>query len=296
MRIVVTGGTGFLGSALVGRLRAESHDVTVLTRHPRRSGHVGWNPDSSSETWKSILDGADAVINLAGESISGRRWTARQKARIRDSRVHATRALVAAIQAVHKPPSVLISGSAVGFYGSHDDESLTEDSPPGDDFLAGVCVDWEREALAAASATRVVTIRTGLALERSGGALPQMARPFYLFAGGPIGSGRQYMSWIHRDDWVRMVHWSITNAQVSGPLNATAPGPVINREFAKTLGRVLRRPAFVTTPAFALRLAVGEMADTLLLEGQKVLPARAQSLGFTFRHPELEPALRAVFG
>ena len=183
----------------------------------------------------------------------------------------------------------------MGFYGVHQDESLTEASPAGNDFLASVCVEWEREALAAASATRVVTIRTGLALDRSGGALPQIARPFSFFAGGPMGSGHQYMSWIHRDDWVRMVHWAMTNAQVSGPLNAAAPNPVTNREFAKTLGRVLRRPAFVTTPPFALRLALGEMADALLLSGQRILPAKAQSLGFTFRYPQLEPALRAIY-
>lgn len=274
MRIVVTGGTGFLGRALVGRLREDGHTVTALPRGSTR------------------LDGADAVINLAGASIAGGRWTAERKALIRDSRVHTTRALAAAILAARHPPSVFISGSAIGIYGPRGDEPLVEDSPPGSDFLATVCVEWEREALAAASVSRVVLVRTGLALGRSGGALPQIALPFYFFAGGPIGPGRQYMSWIHRDDWVEMVRWALSNAAVSGPLNATAPNPVTNRELAKTLGRLLRRPSFMPTPAFVLRLALGEMAEALLLNGQRVLPARAQALGFAFRYPLLEPALR----
>ena len=295
MRVAVTGGTGFLGGALVERLRGDGHTVTVLTRGPSGAGRVHWNPEASSGEWTSTVDGADGVIHLAGESIAGGRWTARRKALIRDSRVESTRALVAAIRAARRPPPVFVSGSAMGIYGSRGDEPLTEDSAPGSDFLAGVGIEWEREALAAASVTRVVLVRTGLVLDTSGGALPQIAMPFYLFAGGPIGSGQQYMSWIHRDDWVELLRWSLSNAAVTGPLNATAPNPVTNREFARTLGRVLRRPGFVPTPAIALRLALGEMADALLLSGQRVLPAKAQSLGFTFRYPLLEPALRAVF-
>ena len=296
MRIVITGGTGFLGGALVGRLRGDGHTVTVLTQGSSGAGAVHWDPETPSAEWTSTLDGADAVVHLAGASIAGGRWTSKRKAIIRDSRVNSTRAVVAAIRAARQPPKVLVSGSAMGIYGSRGDETLTEESPVGSDFLASVCIEWEREALAAAPVTRVVLVRTGLALGRSGGALPQIALPFYFFAGGPIGSGNQYMSWIHRDDWVEMVRWSLLNDAVSGPMNATAPNPVTNHEFAKTLGRVLRRPAFMPTPAFALRLALGEMADALLLAGQRVLPAKAQSLGFTFRHPVLEPALRAVFG
>jgi hypothetical protein len=294
MRVVVTGGTGFLGSALAARLRGDGHDVTVLTRSPRAPGEVQWNPEAASPEWTSTLDGADAVVHLAGESIAGGRWTARRKAAIRDSRVRSTRTLVAAIRASRRPPSVLVSGSAIGFYGAHGDEPLTEESPAGTDFLASVCVDWEREALAAASVTRVVRLRTGLALDKSGGALPQIALPFYFFAGGVLGSGRQYMSWIHRDDWVEMVYWSLKNGAITGALNVTAPNPATNREFTKTLGRVLGRPALVPAPAFALRLALGEMADALLLSGQRVLPAQAQSLGFAFRYPQLEAALRAA--
>ena len=277
MRVVVAGGTGFLGTPLVERLRGDGHTVTVLARG------------------SDVLDGADAVINLAGASIAGGRWTATRKALIRDSRVRTTAALAAAILASRQPPIVFISGSAIGIYGSRGDEPLTEDAPPGSDFLASVAIAWEREALAAAPVTRVVLVRTGLALGQPGGALPQIALPFYFFAGGPMGSGRQYMSWIHRDDWVEMVRWALSNTAVNGPLNATAPNPVTNREFATTLGRVLHRPAFLPTPALALRLALGEMADALLLGGQRVLPAKAQALGFTFRYPLLEPALRSIF-
>ena len=296
MRVAVTGGTGFLGGALVERLRGDGHTVTVLTRGPSGAGRVHWDPETPSGEWTSTVDGADGVIHLAGESIAGGRWTARRKALIRASRVGSTRALVAAILAARRPPQVLISGSAMGIYGSRGDEPLTEDSALGSDFLAGVGIEWEREALAAAPVTRVVLVRTGLALDRSGGALPQIAMPFYLFAGGPLGSGQQYMSWIHRDDWVEMVRWALSNTAVSGSINATAPNPVTNRELARTLGRVLRRPAFMPTPAFALRLALGEMADALLLGGQRVLPVKAQSLGFAFRYPLLEPALRAIYG
>lgn len=296
MRVAVAGGTGFLGGTLVERLRGDGHTVTVLTRGPSGAGRVHWDPEAPTAEWSSTIDGSDAVINLAGESIAGGRWTAARKALIRDSRVKSTRALASAIGAARRPPAVFVSGSAMGIYGSRDDEPLTEDSAPGSDFLASVGIEWEREALAAAPVTRVVLLRTGLALDKSGGALPQIAMPFYFFAGGPLGSGQQYMSWIHRDDWVELVRWSLSNPAVTGPMNATAPNPVTNREFARTLGRVLRRPALVPTPAFALRLALGEMGDALLLSGQRVLPAKAQSLGFTFRYSLLEPALREIFG
>ena len=295
MRIAITGGTGFLGTALVDRLRGDGHTVKVLTRNATGADDVRWSPEAPLREWTATLDETDAVIHLAGASIAGGRWTAQRKALIRDSRVRSTRALATAILEARCPPSVFVSGSAIGIYGPHGDEPLTEDSPEGSDFLAGVCVEWEREALAASPVTRVVLLRTGLVLDTSGGALPQIALAFRLFAGGPLGSGRQYMSWIHREDWVEMVRWALTKPTVSGPLNATAPHPVTNREFAKTLGRVLRRPAFVPTPAFALRLALGEMANALLLGGQRVLPAKAQSLGSTFRYPLLEPALRALF-
>ena len=295
MKVVVTGGTGFLGSALVNRLRHDRHDVTVLTRNPRAPGEVQWNPAVARGPWTSTIDGADAVIHLAGAPIAEGRWTERRKAAIRDSRVESTNTIVAAIASARRPPGVLSSGSAIGIYGDRGDDTVTEETPPGSGFLAAVCVEWERGTLAVPPATRLVLLRTGVALDRSGGALPMMAMPFRFFAGGPIGSGRQYVSWIHRDDWVELTCWCVATAAVSGPLNVTAPNPVTNREFARTLGRVLRRPAFIPTPAFALRLALGEMADEMLLSGQRVLPAKALAHGFTFRYPTLEAALREIF-
>jgi uncharacterized protein len=295
MQIVVAGGTGFLGQALTDRLAREGHDVRVLTRRARSPRDIAWTPDGTTGPWASALDGADAVINLSGESIAGGRWTASRKARIRDSRVAATRSLVTAIERASRRPSVFISGSAVGYYGPHGDEPVTEATPAGDDFLASVCREWEAEALRASALTRLVLLRTGIVLERGGGALPQMALPFPLFAGGPVGSGRQYQPWIHRDDWVAMTAWALRATSVSGPLNVTAPNPVTNREFAQTLGRVLHRPAFMPAPAFALRIGLGEMADALLLTGARVLPARAQAMGFHFQYPSLEPALSAIY-
>jgi uncharacterized protein (TIGR01777 family) len=295
MKIVVAGGTGFLGGALVRRLSSEGHTLQVLSRRPRDRQQVAWTPDGAAGPWASVLADADVVVNLAGESIAAGRWSAARKARIRDSRIQATRSLVAAIQRATRKPSVFISGSAIGYYGPHGKDVVTEETPPGEDFLATVCREWEAEALAAASSTRVVLLRTGIALEQDGGALPQMALPFKLFAGGPVGSGRQYQPWIHRDDWVSMVGWAIRTPSISGPLNLTAPNPVTNREFAQTLGRVLGRPAFMPAPGFALRLAMGEMADALLLTGARVIPARAQASGFRFAFATLEPALRSIY-
>jgi len=292
--VVVAGGTGLLGTALVAALRASGHRVAVLTRRPTQQGDVLWSPGSSDRGWTSAIDQAEAVINLAGTSIAGGRWTKARKAAIRESRVQATRALVQAIAAASQPPSVFISSSAVGVYGTRDDESITEATVPGSDFLASVCCDWETAALEATATSRVVLLRTGIVLSREGGALAQLALPFRFFAGGPLGSGRQYMSWIHVDDWVAMVQWALATASVSGALNVTAPAPVTNAEFARTLGDVLGRPAFVKTPAFALRLMLGEMADALVLGGQRVLPDAALKQGFVFQYPTLERALKQI--
>jgi uncharacterized protein (TIGR01777 family) len=295
MRIIVAGGTGFLGNALVTRLVGEHHDVRVLTRRPRAPEQIEWTPDGTTGPWASALDGADAVVNLAGESIAGGRWTARRKAVIRDSRIRATRSLVTAMQSARHPPAVFLSGSAVGYYGPRDAQPVTEDTPPGDDFLANLSRDWEAEALRASLATRVVLLRTGLVLEKDGGALPQIALPFRLFVGGPVGSGRQYMSWIHRKDWVGLATWALQTETASGPLNLTAPEPVTNAEFSGSLGRVLHRPAFMPAPALAMRIVLGEMADALLLTGQRVLPAKAQALGYRFQFATLESALRDIY-
>jgi uncharacterized protein (TIGR01777 family) len=308
MRIVIAGGTGFLGSPLAEVYAEESHDVRVLTRalQPGESRHdpgtgvpgvtrVGWRPDAQSGPWAAAIDGADAVINLAGESIGGRRWTPQRKAVLGESRTIPTRSLVAAIASVTQPPRVFISGSAVGYYGPSGDDVKTEDSPAGADLLAHICEDWEAEAVRAAPNTRVVLLRTGVVLERSGGALAKMIPPFRLFAGGPMGSGRQYLSWIHRIDWIEMVRWIVETPSVSGPVNATSPEPVTNREFARALGRALHRPSLVPAPAFALRLLLGEMAGPLVLEGQRVIPARAKALGFHYRYPDIDQAFRGIF-
>jgi uncharacterized protein (TIGR01777 family) len=301
VRIAVSGGSGFLGRALTGRLAADGHDVAVLTRSgaPAVAGtrSVAWAPDGTTGAWAAEIDGVEAVVNLAGEPIAARRWSAAQKTEILESRVRATRSLAAAIARASRPPSVFISGSAVGYYGARGDEIVTEGTPPGDDFLARVCVQWEHEATRAATTrTRVVCVRTGLVLERDGGALPRMLLPFRFGAGGPVGNGRQYWPWIHRTDWIDLVRWAIESSTLSGPLNATAPNPATNADFAAALGRALRRPAFMPAPAIALRLMLGEMADALLLTGQRAVPARAEATGFTFKYALLDDALAAIFG
>jgi uncharacterized protein (TIGR01777 family) len=309
MKIVIAGGSGFLGSPLAEMYAEESHEVRVLTRslmpgdtrHDPGTGvpgitRVGWKPDGTSGPWASTVDGADALINLSGESLSAKRWSPQQKARFRDSRILATRSLVAAMAAARTPPAVFISGSAVGYYGASDGRALTESDPPGADFPAKLCVEWEDEARKAERLrTRVVLLRTGIVLERSGGALPEMMRPFKFFVGGPIGSGTQFISWIHRLDWIEIVRWIVQTPSVTGPVNATAPHPVTNRHLTRALGHALHRPSFVPAPAFAVKLVVGEMAQSIIT-GQRVLPARAQKEGYHFRYPEIEQAFRGIFG
>lgn len=309
MRIVIAGGSGFLGSPLAEMYAEEGHDVRILSRslkpgdtqHDPGTGvpgitRVGWNADGQSGPWASALEGSDALINLAGESIAGKRWTSQRKAVLRDSRVLPTRSLAAALKNAAEPPPVFVSGSAVGYYGPGGDEPKTEESPAGNDFLARVCLEWEREAKTAArSGVRLVLLRTGIVFERTGGALPEMMRPFRFFVGGPMGSGRQYMSWIHRLDWIEIVRWIVQTPEVSGPVNATAPHPVTNRQLARALGRAMRRPGFVPAPSFALKLVLGEFAQSLLT-GQRVLPTVAQKHGYHFRYPEIDQAFRGIFG
>jgi len=294
-RIIVAGGTGLLGAALVSALQNDGHDVVVLTRRPTRNHEVRWSPEEQGGAWTSVLTGAHAIVNLAGESIAGGRWTTARKRAIHQSRMQATGALVRAIKADGQPPPIVISSSAVGYYGLRGGEPATEAMPPGSDFLAQVCRDWEAVANQLSAISRVVLLRSGVVLARHGGALPQMALPFKLFAGGPAGTGQQFMSWIHLHDWVAMVTWALTQEAVAGPLNVTAPGPVTNEEFSRTLGGVLGRPSWLRAPSFALRLVLGEMADALVLGGQRVLPAVAQQRGFVFRYPSLEPALRNIY-
>ncbi len=298
MKIVLAGATGFLGQPLTRALAADGHELVRLTRRPRADAGVreaAWQPDGTAGGWAAEIDGADVVVNLAGESIAGGRWTAERKRALRDSRLRSTGSLVAAIAQARRRPALLLSSSAVGYYGPRGDEIVDEATPAGDDFLARLSVEWENAAEAAAAhGTRVVRLRTGVVLERDGGALAAMLTPFRLGVGGPLGSGRQYWPWIHRHDWIAMVQFLIARPDADGTVNGTAPEPATNEMFSKTLARVLRRPCLFKAPAFALRLAMGEMADALLLQGQRVVPARAVEMGFKFRYRELEPALRDI--
>lgn len=290
MHDLITGGSGFIGRALCRALLKGGHRVTVLTRSARRATTV------LPETVRCVeslggLDDVDAVYNLAGEGLASGRWTAARKQAFRDSRIGGTAALVAWMRALARKPAVLVSASAIGYYGPHGDEVMTENTPPGDDFSARLCVDWEAAARAAERlGVRVCTPRIGVVLGADGGALAQMLPAFRLGGGGRMGSGRQWMSWIHRADLVALLRWLADTPQAGGAYNATAPKPVTNADFARALGRALHRPALLPMPATALRLMFGEMAE-LLLTGQKVLPERAHAAGFMFRHATLDAAL-----
>ncbi len=287
MRIVVTGGTGFIGEPLVRRLVSRGHDVAVITRDPSkvRAGRP--------LSWKQTGDvaSADVVINLAGENVGGGRWTGERKRRIMQSRVDATNALVEAMNSRPDPKRTFISASAIGYYGLRGDETLDETAPSGGGFLAEVVRRWEELAMRAEGAARLVVLRFGVVLGRNGGAIGKMLLPFRLGLGGPLGSGQQWMSWVDREDVLRMIEWAVDNPSARGVYNVTAPNPARNRDFTRALGRAVHRPAVLPAPAFALRLALGEMADEMLLGGQRVVPARAAAEGFTFEYPELLGAL-----
>ncbi len=291
MNIVIAGGSGFLGSALAKRLRERGDDVRVLTRKASAPDHVEWSPNDMNGAWVKVVTGADAVVNLAGEAVDKGRWTDARKRVLIDSRIISTRAIVEAIGRT-RGDGVLLNASAIGFYGTRADEVVTEESSAGNDFLATLCRKWEEEAAKAIGIRRVVLLRTGLVLDPRHGALAKLVTPFRLGVGGPMGDGRQYWSWIHRDDWVNLVVFAIHEPRVEGALNLTAPHPVTNREFATTLGRVLRRPAALPAPAAALRFLLGEMADAMVLGGQRVSSAHARALGFSFAFDQLELAFR----
>jgi uncharacterized protein len=296
MRILLTGGTGFIGRALASALVTQGHAVTVLTRDPARAARV-LPPGVPAIAMPGELPperAPDAVVNLAGENLGAHRWTPARKREFVDSRVGTTRRLVAWLAGLPPAPRVLVSGSAVGYYGARGDEPLAEDAPPGDEYQSRLCRDWEAEALRAEDAgVRVCCIRIGVVLAGDGGALAAMKTPFRLGLGGRLGSGLQWMSWIHRDDLVALIGWLLEGAAHRGAYNATAPEPVTNREFARALGAALRRPALLPVPAPLVRVLVGEMAH-LLLTGQRVVPARARVEGFSFRYPALPEALRAA--
>lgn len=300
MKIIVAGGSGFIGEPLVRRFLARGDDVAVLTRNPSsvRAGRaVAWNPPAEGSWMEDVAD-ADVIINLAGENVGGGRWTAARKKRIIGSRVDATSALVSAMARKPGKTRTFISASAIGIYGDRGDEQLDERSTPGSGFLAEVTKRWEELARNAEPFARVVIIRIGIVLASNGGALAKLLLPFRLGAGGPMGNGRQWMSWIDREDVLRMMEWSVDHETARGIYNAAAPDPVTNRDFGKTLGHVLHRPSILPAPAFALRLVLGsEMANEMLLAGQRVLPKRATEEGFQFAYPELTAALEhAVAG
>jgi len=293
MHYLITGGSGFIGSALSRALIADGEHVTVLTRNSIRARPRLPEAVLLIET----VDGArdiDVVINLAGENLSNRRWTPALKQEFRDSRIGTTRRVLDWISAQSRKPRALISGSAIGWYGPRGAEELSEDAGPGDDFAAQLCRDWEAEARKAETlGVRVCTVRTGIVLDAAGGALKKMLLPFRLGLGGPIGPGGQWMSWIARADIVALIRWLSADDNASGAYNGTAPNPVTNTDFAKTLGHALHRPAFLPMPAFALRLLLGEMAQ-MLLTGQRVVPARVRAGGFQFNYSELPAALAAI--
>lgn len=301
MRIVLTGGTGFIGQALCPLLVQDGHEVTVLTRNAGSASHllgplvaaVEWNGRDAGP-WEYSLEGADAVINLAGAPIAEARWTDARKELLSNSRVLATRLLVEAISRRSSKPGTLISASGIGYYGASDDRVLDESAPRGRGFLADLCLAWEGEARRATEfGTRVILLRTGMVLGLEGGALPKMLRLFKLFLGGPVMPGTQWVSWIHRRDHIDLIHWALANPGVSGPVNAVAPGAVTMTQFCETLGRVLRRPSWLPVPGLALKIMLGELG-TLMTTGQRVNPAKALSGGYVFHYPTLEPALRAL--
>ena len=306
MRVIITGGTGLIGRELAACLASDGHEVIVLSRNPDSKRALlpegvrleKWDGRTATG-WGHLADGADAIVNLAGESLAGdgffpRRWTEERKRLFTESRLNAGRAVMEALEAATSRPRVLIQASASGYYGTGRDEILTEDSPPGDDFQAQLCVAWENSTAGAeALGVRRAIIRTGIVLSKEGGALPRLLLPFKLFAGGPLGSGKQWMPWIHHEDEVQAIRFLIEREDARGPFNLCAPEPITNAEFARAIGKVMGRPAFVPAPAFALRLMLGEVA-TLVLDGWRMIPARLLDLGFTFKYPDAESALREL--
>ena len=301
MKILVSGSSGLVGSALLPVLRSAGHEVIRLVRSPSAPSGPGdatvqWNPETG-ELDGGRLEGLDAVVHLAGENIAARRWTPAQKARIRDSRVRGTALLSDRLAKLAQPPATLVAASAIGFYGDRGDELLNEESSSGNDFLSEVCRQWEAASLPAAEkGIRVVRLRLGIVLSPRGGALAKMLLPFKLGAGGKIGAGRQTMSWIALDDAVGAICHALTDSNLSGPVNAVAPNPATNLEFTKTLGKVLFRPTLFPMPALAARLALGEMAEALLLSSTRVEPGRLADSGYSFQYPTLEGALRHLLG
>jgi len=300
VRIVITGGSGLIGGGVAREMAGAGYEVVVLSRDPAKvtglpagARAVRWDGVSGAG-WADLLNAETAIVHLAGESIAEGRWTEEKKRRIRESRVRSGEAVMAAIREARGMPRVLLQGSAVGYYGPCGDELVAEDHPPGGDFLASVCRDWEASTAGVeALGVRRAVLRTGVVLAARAGALPKIALPIKMMVGGPLGSGRQWLPWIHLADEAGAIRFLVENDAARGPFNLAAPNPATNRGFTQAAARVLRRPAFLPAPGFALHLVLGEMA-AMVLEGQRAVPRRLQELGYAFRFPELEPALRDV--
>jgi uncharacterized protein (TIGR01777 family) len=300
MKVIITGGTGIIGRALTNELNRVGHQVTVFTRNPQKTiagaETAQWDPENIQE-WLSYIEKADAIVHLAGENLAGEgffptRWSLPRKQRIVDSRVKTGKALAKAIQQAERKPKAFVQASAIGYYGSREDEILTEADKPGGDFLAQTCIEWENATKALDNiGVRRAVIRTGIVLTPDSGALARLLPPYRMFIGGPFGNGNQWYSWIHIADEVAAIRFLVENRGAMGVFNLTAPNPLTNRDFGKTLGKVLKRPSLIPVPGFAMNLAFGEVS-TVVLDGQRVLPTRLEDLGYTFKFPELEPALR----
>ena len=292
MKVAIAGSSGLVGSALIPVLKKLGAQITRLVRSQPKAGEIEWHPNLD-EVSSRLLEGFEVIINFAGESIAGGRWTDDQKRKIRDSRVNGTHLLSEAIAKLTRKPRVFVCASATGIYGDRDDELLDEQSESGGGFLAGVCREWEKACEPAIKAgTRVVNLRFGPIIAREGGMLAKLLTPFKMGMGGKVGSGKQFISWVALEDAVNAVMLAIENESIRGPLNVVSPNPVTNEEFTKTLGHVLNRPTALAMPAFAARLAFGEMADEMLLASQKVIPKRLTSAGFVFKYPDLEATLK----
>jgi uncharacterized protein (TIGR01777 family) len=299
MKIALTGASGFIGAILADRLWTRRHHLVLLSRNPppvsnlTQQEWIAWSPGAPGD-WEEAIDGVDGIINLAGEPIAAKRWSDSQKEKIRFSRIDSTKALVTAIAKAKQKPKFLISSSAVGYYGARGDEIVTEETAPGNDYLSRVCVDWEKEASNAETHdVRVMLVRTGIVLDKGKGALAKMVVPFKCFVGGPLGSGNQWMPWIHIEDQIALLLFLLENESARGPFNATAPNPVTMTEFCKTFGTVLKRPSWASVPGGMLTLLVGEMAE-MLLNGQRAVPQGAIKLGYEFKYPHLLPALESL--
>lgn len=292
MKVLITGSTGLLGKDLQKSFTEKGYDMLLASRkEPTDDNHIQWSIEEGFADPEK-LEGIDVVVHLAGENVSGLRWTDEKKKAIRDSRVLGTRNVVDAISKLKNKPKVLVASSAIGFYGERGEEEVTESSAAGDNFLAGVCKEWEAESRRAEDAgIRTVLLRTGIVLSKDGGALATMLTPFKLGVGGVVGSGKQWMSWISLEDEIAVINYVIENENIRGAVNAVSPNPVTNHDFTKTLGDVLYRPTFLPLPEFAVSMIFGEMGDALLLASTKVMPKRLEDAGFEFKHPNLKEAI-----